>query len=143
MNTSSEENALVNPQVSIRLQLAGLWIAAVFCYIYADILAFYDDYLINQILKGNLGPWPSTQGLKFGIGIFMSIPAIMVYICLKLEPKKCRLINISTGILFTVVSLITAVMSPYYYYMYFGILEVLMTGYVVCLAWKWPTIGQI
>ena len=111
-----------------------------FCYIYADILAFYDDYLLGEILNGNLGSiGPITQELKLGIGVFMSIPAIMVYVSLAAKPRICRWINTASGGLFTAVSLVTTIMSPFYYYIYFGILELAITVYVVWLVWKWTT----
>lgn len=111
-----------------------------FCYIYADILAFYSDYWLSEILKGRMGPiGPITQELKLGIGILMSIPAIMVYVSLAVKPSTCRWVNVASGALFTAVSLVTTIMSPFYYYMYFGILEVAITVYIVWLAWKWPT----
>ena len=140
MESEHQESVFADPQITIRHRLAGLWTAAMFCYIYADILAFYDDYLLGEIIKGNFGPpGPITQQLKFGIGVFMSIPAIMVCISLAATPSTCRWTNIAAGLLFTSVSLVTTIMSPYYYYMYFGLLEIVLTVYLVWLAWKWPT----
>ena len=140
IESTQHETTFEDPKINIRQRLSGLWVAAMFCYIYADILAFYDDYLLREILNGNLGPiGPITQELKFGIGVFMSIPAIMVYVCLAVKPRICRWINTASGGLFTAVSLVTTIMSPFYYYIYFGILEVAITVYIVWLVWKWPT----
>ena len=136
----SQEIIFENPKINLRLKLAGLWIAAMFCYIYADILGFYDDYLMSEILKGNMGPiGPITQGLKLGIAILMSLPAIMIYLSLVAKPTVCRWLNILTGALFTLVIVVTSIMSPFYYYWYFGILEITMTTTIVWLGWKWPT----
>ena len=140
IESTQHETKFEDPKINIRQRLSGLWVAAMFCYIYADILAFYDDYLLGEILNGNLGPiGPITQELKLGIGVFMSIPAIMVYISLAAKPRICRWINTASGSLFTAVSLVTTIMSPFYYYIYFGILEVAITVYIVWLIWKWPT----
>ena len=134
-----QQRNYLNAPMTIRYHLAGLWIAATFCYVYADILAFYDDYLLGEIIKGNFGPLgPITQELKFGIGVFMSIPAIMVWVSLAAPPVACRWASIGAASLFTAVSLVTTVMSRDYYYMYFGVLEIGLTGYAVWLAWKWP-----
>ncbi len=140
IESTQHETKFEDPKINIRQRLSGLWVAAFFCYIYADILAFYDDYLLGEILNGNLGPiGPITQELKLGIGVFMSIPAIMVYVSLAAKPRICRWINTASGGLFTAVSLVTTIMSPFYYYIYFGILEVAITAYIVWLVWKWPT----
>lgn len=140
--TEYKENAkaLQDPPVNIRVKLAGLWIAAMFCYIYADILAFYDPYLLGEILKGNMGfIGPITQGLKLGVGILMSIPAIMVVACCFANASLCRWLNIIFGVIFTLIIMVTIFIGIVYYYLYFGVLEILTTSFIVWLAWKWPS----
>lgn len=139
--TAFTENTkkLENQPVCLRIKLAGLWIAAMFCYMYADILAFYDPYLLGEIQKGNMGfIGPITQGLKLGVGMLMSIPALLVLTCYLLRPSICRWLNIIFGVIFTLIILITISVSTLYYYFYFGALEVLITSYIVWLSWKWP-----
>jgi hypothetical protein len=129
-----------NQPINIRIKLAGLWIAAMFCYIYADILAFYDPWLLDEISKGNLGfVGPITQNLKFGIGILMSIPAFMVVACCFTRPLNCRRLNIIFGAIKTLAIAITLVISTHYYYIYFAILEIAITSSIVWLSWKWPS----
>lgn len=126
--------------VSIRAKLAGLWIAAMFCYIYADILSLYDPWLLEEILKGNLGfVGPITQSLKLGIGLLMSIPALMVIACCFASVAKCRGLNIIFGAIKTLVIAITLVISTHYYYIYFAVLEIAITSSIVWLSWKWPS----
>lgn len=140
--TSSTQNSklLENPPVNIRVKLAGLWIAAMFCYIYGDILSFYDPWLIGEIQKGNMGfVGPITQGLKLGVGVLMSIPALMVIACCFVRPAICRWLNVICGVIKTLAIVITLIISTHYYYIYFGILEVAITSYIVWLSWKWPS----
>src|SRR5690606_827806 len=140
--TSSTQNSKVleNPPVNIRVKLAGLWIAAMFCYIYADILSFYDPWLIGEIQKGNMGfVGPITQGLKLGVGVLMSIPALMVIACCFVRPAICRWLNVICGVIKTLAIVITLIISTHYYYIYYGILEVAITSYIVWLSWKWPS----
>ncbi len=139
--TDHNENkkSFQNSPVNIRVKLAGLWIAAMFCYIYADILAFYDPYLLGEILKGNMGfIGPITQGLKLGVGILMSIPAIMVVACCFANPSICRWLNIIFGVIFTLVIIVTLSISNVYFYIYFGLLEITITSFIVWCAWNWP-----
>lgn len=129
-----------NPPVSIRMKLVGLWIGAMFCYLYADILSFYDPWLLEEILKGNMGfIGPLTQGLKLGVGMLMSIPAVMVIACCFAKPAPCRWLNIIFGTIKTLAIVITLVISTHYYYIYFAILEIAITSFIVWLSWKWPS----
>jgi hypothetical protein len=138
-NQNENKKSFQDSPVNIRVKLAGLWIAAMFCYIYADILGFYDPYLLGEILKGNMGfIGPITQGLKLGVGILMSIPAIMVVVCCFANSSLCRLLNIIFGVIFTLVIIATLSISTLYYYIYFGILEIAITSLIVWCAWCWP-----
>lgn len=140
ISPTESTKVLENQPIGIRIKLAALWIAAMFCYIYADILAFYDPWLVGEILKGNMGfVGPITQGLKLGVGVLMSIPAIMVIACCFVKPSICRWLNVVFGVIFTLVIIATLYKSTLYYYMYFGVLEILITSYVVWLSWTWPS----
>lgn len=141
MTAHKEKTSLLhNPPVNIRMKLTGLWIAAMFCYIYADIIGFYDPYLVGEILKGNMGfIGPITQGLKLGVALLMSIPAIMVIACCFTKPSICRWLNIIFGVVFTLVTITTISISTYYYYIYFGLLELSINIFIVWFSWKWPS----
>lgn len=125
--------------INIKQKLAALWAAVMFCYIYADILGLYDPWLLGEIMQGNMGPLgPITQGLKLGVAVLMSIPALMVFLSLALESQVNRWLNIIFGLLFTLVIMATLFMGPWLYYIYFAVLEMTLTSLVVRFAWKWP-----
>lgn len=135
--------ALENPRVSIRMQLAALWTAAMFCYTYADILGLYDPWLLGEILKGNMGPLgPITPGLKLGVAMLMSVPALMVLASVTLNPRASRWANVAGGSLKTLVILLTLAMTFVtgggVFYVYFAVIEVAITSFVVWRAWTWP-----
>lgn len=141
--TDNTALALENPRVDIRMQLAALWTAAMFCYIYADFLALYDKWLLGEILKGNMGPLgPITPALKLGVAMLMSVPALMVLASVALKPRASRWANIAGGSLKTVVILLTLVMTFVTgggaYYVYFAVIEVAITSFIVYRAWTWP-----
>ena len=130
---------LDDPKINIKLKLAMLWAAVMFCYIYADILGLYDPWLLGEIMQGNMGPLgPITQALKLGVAVLMSIPAFMVFLSVALKPGVNRWLNIIFGILFTLVILATLFMGPRLYYIYFAVLEAALTSLIVWYAWKWP-----
>jgi hypothetical protein len=133
------EKIFEDSKIHIKQKLSALWAAVMFCYIYADILGFYDPWLLGEIMQGSMGPLgPITQGLKLGVAVLMSIPALMVFLSLALKSAVNRWLNIGCGILFTLVILVTLLMGPWFYYIYFGFLEMALTSLVAWYAWSWP-----
>jgi hypothetical protein len=66
----------------------------------------------------------------------MSIPSIMIFLSVALKPKLNRGLNIVFGLLFTLIILIT--MWGWKFYIFYGVVEVALTGLIVWYAWKWP-----
>lgn len=131
-------------RVNVRLKLSALWITVMFCYIYGDIIGFYQPGFINSVKAGKMGSLGDvTQGLLLGVAVFMSIPAIMVFLSLLLKPAPNRLLNIIFGILYTLIMLITIITGPWAYYLYLGIVEIMFTLLIVYYAWKWPKEAEI
>jgi len=138
---SDKKNTIIleDSKINIKLKLSALWVTIMFCFIYADILGFYDKDSIDEIMKGNMGfLGPVTQGLMLGSAVLMSIPGIMVFISISLKPKVNRLLNIIFAALFGVITLITIVISYWYYYVFFGIVEISLIALIIKYAWKWP-----
>ena len=67
----------------------------------------------------------------------MSIPSVMVFLTLVLKPAVSRWSNIALGSVYTVVMLIT-LPAAWLFYIYLGVLEVVLTGLIVWHAWTWP-----
>jgi hypothetical protein len=131
--------SLQDPTVSTKLKLSALWIAATLCYAYADILAFYQPGVLDAAAAGKMGPLGNvTQGILAGVAAFMAIPAIMVALCLTLNASANRWFNIVAGVVYTLVIVLTLWTSTYWYYRIFGAVEILLTGSVIWLAWRWP-----
>jgi len=83
---------------------------------------------------GPLGP--TTQGVLLGTSIMMAIPSVMIFLSVALKPNLNRWLNIIFGVLYTVIILFT--MWQWAFYIFFGIIEVVLTGLVVWHAWSWP-----
>lgn len=125
--------------IAVRRKISALWTSLMFCFVYADILGLYDPWLIGEILKGTMGPLgPITQELKLAIGVLMSLPAVMIFLSLVLKAGANRWANIGVAGLFTVVTIITLLMDPWAYYIYFGLIEIALTLTIVWYAWTWP-----
>lgn len=124
-------------QVNVKLTLAGLWTAVMFCYIYADYFGLFVPGSLQKMLDGQMGPLgPVTQGVLLGTSLMLALPAVMIFLSLALRPGLNRWLNIVMGVLYTLIILIT--MWSWYFYIFYGVIEVALTGLVVWYAWRWP-----
>jgi len=125
-------------KISIKIKLSALWVTLMLCYIYADILGFYQPGEIAEILEGRMGPFPVTQTALFTSAILMVIPASMVFLSLALKPKVNRLTNIIVGVVYALISLGNIIGETWAYYIGFGIIEIVLTLMIIWCACKWP-----
>ncbi|MBV9959974.1 MAG: hypothetical protein JO360_16220 [Acidobacteria bacterium] len=124
-------------KVNVKVKLAALWTSVMFCYIYADYFALYMPGKLQGMLAGKMVPLgPVTQGVLVGTSVMMAIPSVMIFLSVALKPKLNRWLNIICGGLYTLIILIT--MWDWAFYIFYGIIEVTLTGLVVWYAWKWP-----
>ena len=131
---------LEDVKINVKMKLSALWVAVMFCYLYADVLGFYKPGIIEQIIAGEVAGFQITQVFLLGSAILMAIPSVMVFLSLTLKAKANRWANIILGIVYTGVILITLFMPgpSAYYYIFFGSVEVVLTALIVWYAWKWP-----
>lgn len=129
--------ALEDVRIDVKLKLAALWTSVMFCYIYADYFGLYIPGRLQRMLDGKMGPLgPTTQGVLLGTSIVMAIPSVMIFLSLALRPGPNRVLNIIVGALFTAIIMVT--MWDWAFYIFFGVVEILLTGSVVWHAWTWP-----
>ena len=60
----------------------------------------------------------------------------MIFLSVALKPNLNRWLNIIFGVIYTLIILVT--MWGWKFYIFFGIIEVALTGLVVWYAWNWP-----
>jgi hypothetical protein len=124
------------------MKLSALWASVMFCYIYADYFGLYVPGKLQGMLAGKMAPLgPTTQGVLVGTSVMLAVPSVMIFLSLALKPKLNRWLNIILGILYTAIILIT--MWDWAFYIFYGIVEVILTGLVVWYAWNWPKQGTI
>ena len=142
MNSNIKNMKMEDVKIHVKLKLSALWVAVTFLYVYADVRAFYEPGVIEQIMEGefaNVGI-TTTQAVLFGL-ITMTPPSVMVFLSLLLKPKVNRWVNIILGIFYTVVVLTTQfglIMDTSANFLYSGIVEVVLTALIVWYALKWP-----
>ena len=124
--------------VDTRIIISGLWISVMFLYVYGDLKTFYKTGLIEGIIAGKAGGIKITQVFLLGSSILMAIPAVMVFLSLTLTYPVIRWANIILGIFYSVVMVVTMFMQgTWAYYIFFGIVEVVLTATIVWYAWNW------
>ena len=131
---------LEDVKINVKIKLSALWITAMLCYAYGDILAFMQPGAIEDlIMEKGAGGIPITQVSLLGIAISMAIPSVMIFLSLTLKPIANRWANIILGIFYTCfVALVGFGVETSYYFMFLSIVEIVLTALIVWNAWKWP-----
>ncbi|MHA2278872.1 MAG: DUF6326 family protein, partial [Candidatus Kariarchaeaceae archaeon] len=121
----------------VQIKLAALWVTVTLAYLYADVIYILD------VIAGAATESPMTPIFLLGISIFLMIPIVMVFLSLILPTNVNRWANIILSILYIGVTLLvqlpTGVFEAYYYYIVFGILEIVIHVLIIWYAWTWPT----
>ncbi len=127
-------------KINVKIKLTALWAAVMFLYVYGDLLGFMKPGHLEELIAGKgVGGIQITQVVLLGIAILMAIPGVMVFLSLLLKPKVNRWANIILGILYTLVMLGTMLMpGAWAYYIFLGIVEIVLTLLIAWYAWKWP-----
>jgi hypothetical protein len=137
MNTINRTTEKEDVKINVKLKLAALWAALMLLYIYCDIFSLYRTGQIEDMISGRIGPFPVTQGSLLIFSIMMMIPAVMVFLSLALKAKVSRWANIILGVLYTCVNISNLIGETWVYYMFFGVVELVLTSLIVWYAWKW------
>jgi hypothetical protein len=122
-----------------KVLLSTLWIFVLFNYLYCDVVTLMDAKTLNQIVTGTVEGINMTEGFLLGASILMEIPIAMVLLSRMLNYRMNRLANIIAGIIMTAVQLSSLVFgsSPTMYYIFFSIIEISCTSFIVWHSWTW------
>jgi hypothetical protein len=133
--------ALGDMKIHVKLKISALWASVMFCYIYADYFGLYVPGALQRMLEGKMGPFgPTTQGILLGTSAMMAIPSVMIFLSVALKANMSRWLNIIFGVIYTVIILIT--MWDWAFYIFWGVIEVVLTALIVWYAWTWPRQGH-
>lgn len=120
--------------------LSTLWIFVTLNYIYCDVFGIMDPSILNRLLTGNLGFVTITPEFLLMASILMEIPMAMVLLSRILNYRTNRWANIIAGTLKTLVQISSLLVDkPTSYYMFFSIIEIATTSYIVWYAWTWKS----
>jgi hypothetical protein len=125
-----------------KVLLSTLWIFAMFNYIYADILTFFEPGMLEELMTGSVGGIEFTQVFLLGASVLMETAIAMVLLSRVLKYKVNRLANIIAGTINTLSVLLSMfVGTPSLHYIFFGTIEMATTLLIIKLAWTWTNPG--
>lgn len=129
---------LHDPPTSPRLKLAGLWASLMFCYVYGDYFGLYVPGKLGGMLAGRMEPLGTvTQDVLLGTSAMMAIPALMVCAALLLPAAVARWASVLSGLAYAAIMLLT-MPGAWWFYLFLGVIEVLLSLGIVWVAWRWP-----
>jgi cbb3-type cytochrome oxidase subunit 3 len=137
MNTINRTIEKEELKINVKMKLSALWVALMLLYIYCDIYSLYRTGQLEEMIAGRMGPFPVTQGSLVLASVLMIVPAVMVFLSLTLKPKVDRWVNIILGVLYTLVNISNLIGETWFYYIFFGVVELVFTFLIIGYAWKW------
>jgi hypothetical protein len=132
------KTVLEDQKVNVKTKLSALWASVMFCYVYGDYFGLYGNGKLAEMMEGKIGPLgEATQGVLVGVSAMMAIPSAMVFLSLAMPPVLNRWLNLLLGLAYTAIMLMTMRGAPTFY-VFMGVIEVLLTVLIVWHAWTWP-----
>jgi len=125
------------PDLSVRLKLAAVWTALMFLFVYADLLSFFRPGELADISAGNMGPVDVSQGSLLIAAVVVTIPALMIVVSAAAPFPLVRWLSLGVGVLYILVSVGNLIGESWAYYLFFGVLEIGLTGLVVAYSYRW------
>jgi hypothetical protein len=126
MNTSQKTTEIKDRKVI----LSTLWLFATLNYIYCDVVTVMDPV--------KRAPFQLTPGFLLGASILVEIPIAMVLLSRVLKYGVNRWANIITGTIMTAVQALSLFVAiPAMYYVFFSVIEIACTLFIVWYAWTW------
>ena len=132
-------NTLLEERIPVKLKLAALWTAVMFCYVYGDYFELYVPHKVQGLVTGN-NMLDSPLKL-FAASIVAVLPGLMVCGSVLLRPRPSRVLNLVLGSLYTALMLLVGALSLSTwrtFYVFLALLESVLTLAVVWQAWHWP-----
>ena len=132
---------LQDVKVNLRLKLATLWTSVMFIYLYGDYFALYIPGQAGKLVSGET--LLNSPVKVFAASVLMVIPPAVIIVSVFAKSYYAKLLNIIFGIIFSAIMLLIAVTSipvtpEVSAYVFYAILESVITIAIVRLSWKWP-----
>ena len=119
-------------------RLSTLWVVVMFNMVFADILSFMYPGFLKEVLAGHAGGVRITPGFLLVAALLTEVPIAMIVLSRVLKRGANRVANIAAGIFhtgFVAWSLLSSPPQPFY--VFFSVLEMAWTLFIVVYAWTW------
>ena len=124
--------------------LSTLWIFVTLNYLYCDIIGLMNANLLKQYLTGTIDGLVLDEQFLLMAAILMEIPIVMILLSRVLKYKTNRWSNIIAGSIKTIVMIVTLFIGrATNYYIFFAIIEIATTIYIIWYAWQWIELKPI
>lgn len=141
MNTKkTPQNTLEDIKVNLKLKLATLWASLMFLIIYIDYFHLYMPGMMADIVKGRVFVFDITQGFLVGGLTVVTIPALMIFLSVALPAKANRMVNIIVAMVNIPLMIFNLVGVAWLHMVLAATIEVILLGFVIRYAWKWPRV---
>lgn len=129
---------------NMRVRLSILWVFLTLNYLYADVFSIMEAPVLQELLTGSVGGIQVTQEFLLGASFLMEIPMAMVVLSRLLSYRANRWANIIAGAIMALVQIASLFFGyePTYHYIFFSIVEISCSSYIVWLAWGWMKTGR-
>ena len=121
-----------------KVLFSTLWIFVTVNYIFCDVFTLFHSESLKQLMTGKVGGMEINQKFLLGFSILMEMPMVMIVLSRILSYKSNRLANIIVALIMTIVqagTLFTA--DNTMHYIFFSIVEVGTTSFILYSAWNW------
>ena len=133
------KNDLQDTKIDVKIKLAGLWAATMFCYFYGDYFELYVPGKLSSMLDGKMLPLgPVTQGILVGTSSMLIIQSVMVFLSLVMQPTFNKWVNLIFGLVFAAIVLLVITQGGWTFYKLLGAVEIALLLGIVWQAWTWP-----
>ena len=139
---NTQQNALEDIKVNLKIKLASLWTAAMFLIIYLDYFALYMPEKIEGIESRHIYVFNITQGFFLAALASVSFPALMIFLSVALPAAINRWTNIISATVYIPYMLFNLAGEAWMHMVFGAVLEVILFCLVIRYAWRWPRVER-
>ena len=115
-----------------------LWIFVTLNYIFCDVFTLFYSESLKQLMTGEMGGMEINQEFLLAFSFLMEMPMMMIVLSRILPYKSNRLANIIVALIMTLVQAATLFTDDNtLHYIFFSIIEVGTTSFILYSAWNW------
>ena len=121
-----------------KVLFSTLWIFVTVNYIFCDVFTLFHSESLKQLMTGEMGGMEINQEFLLAFSFLMEMPMMMIVLSRILPYKSNRLANIIVALIMTLVQAATLFIGDAaLHYIFFSIIEVGTTSFILYTAWKW------